>query len=711
MIDSSRFDPEALKLFLEEAGDMEDQIEESLLLLENDPSNQEAVNTAFRGFHTIKGGAGMIGFEELQQYTHQVESLLSDVRGGEKSTSPELISALLGSIDCLRSFCKDLEGIESYDQQGVAASLEEIQKLSGTSADIGEPQTEADPEPTVQSEVSVSNESGFSRFLIELRFPENLLQEGGDPLLLLKDLHELGECIVTAHVHSIPQLEILDPSKLYLHWSVLLNTEKSEEDLENVLMFFLEEEGVTIRRIQGPPKETKAKQKINQGEDQPVQEDAPEAEDLPSKQNKETVQPQTQKIEKPAQPRPQVQKKEDSGGSIHVSNFKLDKLMNLVGETVINQARLKELGQEFRTLNRKLGDRYQQIIDDSDIVVRELQDQVMNIRMVPIKGAFLPLQRIVRDYSVKSGKKIKLEISGGETELDKTVSEKLGGPLKHLIRNAMDHGIELQEERVKNGKTPEGKIELKAFHSEGHVFIEVQDDGAGIDAEKIKDIARSKQLLDDETELSEEEAFQLLFLPGFSTSESISDISGRGVGMDAVRQDIESLRGAIFIKSELGQGSTFQIKLPLTLAIIEGMLVQVENQIFTIPLLSVLETLKPLGHQHKTLQKQGEVIELRGEYLPKLNLSRIFNLQKVDPPNLDPLVVVVEQAGERYGLLVDKILDQQQVVIKSMEENFFQIPGIAGATILGDGGVSLILDLPGLLKIALQNRQEPLEVS
>ena len=711
MIDSSRFDPEALKLFLEEAGDMEDQIEESLLLLENDPSNQEAVNTAFRGFHTIKGGAGMIGFEELQQYTHQVESLLSDVRGGEKSTSPELISALLGSIDCLRSFCKDLEGIESYDQQGVAASLEEIQKLSGTSADIGEPQTEADPEPTVQSEVSVSNESGFSRFLIELRFPEELLQEGGDPLLLLKDLHELGECIVTAHVHSIPQLEILDPSKLYLHWSVLLNTEKSEEDLENVLMFFLEEEGVTIRRIQGPPKETKAKQKINQGEDQPVQEDAPETKDPPSKENKETVQPQTQKIEKPAQARPQVQKKEDSGGSIHVSNFKLDKLMNLVGETVINQARLKELGQEFRTLNRKLGDRYQQIIDDSDIVVRELQDQVMNIRMVPIKGAFLPLQRIVRDYSVKSGKKIKLEISGGETELDKTVSEKLGGPLKHLIRNAMDHGIELQEERVKNGKTPEGKIELKAFHSEGHVFIEVQDDGAGIDAEKIKDIARSKQLLDDETELSEEEAFQLLFLPGFSTSESISDISGRGVGMDAVRQDIESLRGAIFIKSELGKGSTFQIKLPLTLAIIEGMLVQVENQIFTIPLLSVLETLKPLGHQHKTLQKQGEVIELRGEYLPKLNLSRIFNLQKVDPPNLDPLVVVVEQAGERYGLLVDKILDQQQVVIKSMEENFFQIPGIAGATILGDGGVSLILDLPGLLKIALQNRQEPLEVS
>ena len=711
MIDSSRFDPEALKLFLEEAGDMEDQIEESLLLLENDPSNQEAVNTAFRGFHTIKGGAGMIGFEELQQYTHQVESLLSDVRGGEKSTSPELISALLGSIDCLRSFCKDLEGIESYDQQGVAASLEEIQKLSGTSGNIGEPQTEADPEPTLQTEVSESNESGFSRFLIELRFPEELLQEGGDPLLLLKDLHELGECIVTAHVHSIPQLEILDPSKLYLHWSVLLNTEKSEEDLENVLMFFLEEEGVTIRRIQGPPKETKAKQKINQGEDLPVQEDAPETKDLPPKENKETVELQTQKIEKPAQARPQVQKKEDSGGSIHVSNFKLDKLMNLVGETVINQARLKELGQEFRTLNRKLGDRYQQIIDDSDIVVRELQDQVMNIRMVPIKGAFLPLQRIVRDYSVKSGKKIKLEISGGETELDKTVSEKLGGPLKHLIRNAMDHGIELQEERVKNGKTPEGKIELKAFHSEGHVFIEVQDDGAGIDAEKIKDIARSKQLLDDETELSEEEAFQLLFLPGFSTSESISDISGRGVGMDAVRQDIESLRGAIFIKSELGKGSTFQIKLPLTLAIIEGMLVQVENQIFTIPLLSVLETLKPLGHQHKTLQKQGEVIELRGEYLPKLNLSRIFNLQKVDPPNLDPLVVVVEQAGARYGLLVDKILDQQQVVIKSMEENFFQIPGIAGATILGDGGVSLILDLPGLLKIALQNRQEPLEVS
>ena len=706
-MDLSKFDPEAVKLFLEEATDMQDQIEESLLTLEGDPSNQDAVNNAFRGFHTIKGGAGMIGFEELQKYTHEVEFLLSDVRGGSRNVTEELISALLSSIDCLRGFCSELEGVDTFNHALAEASLVQIRILSGDSNKPEVPPqkesiTQSDPTPQDSLSTSILKDNK-SRYLIRLKFSEDILENGGDPIVLLKDFHEQGECYVTPHCHSIPDLEFLNPTQMHLHWSLILSTIKTTEELENILIFFVDEEGVEINLIQGPPEETKVKQDINSGileatTRQPTRpivqqssaDKAPKQEDLGPASISQKLETNVPKTNTP-------KKKDESGGSIHVSNMKLDKLMNLVGETVINQARLKEFGQELRLADRKMGDIYQQIVYDSDIVVRELQDQVMNIRMVPIKGTFLPLQRIVRDYCVGSGKKIKLQISGGETELDKNVSEKLGGPLKHLVRNAMDHGIESIEKRLERGKDEGGTIYLRAFHGEGQVFIEVQDDGGGINSEIIFKKALAKGLIDEKAELDEQEIFRLLFHAGFSTAENVSDISGRGVGMDVVRQEIESLRGTIFINSEVGKGSTFQIKLPLTLAIIEGMLVQVQNQIFTIPLLSILESIRPTVDQFRTMQKQGEVIEIRGEYLPVLNLSKIFNLEREKNTNEEKLCVIVENNKMRCGLLVDRILDQRQVVIKSMEENFFQIPGIAGATILGDGGVSLILDLPSLL--------------
>ena len=706
-MDLSKFDPEAVKLFLEEATDMQDQIEESLLTLEGDPSNEDAVNNAFRGFHTIKGGAGMIGFEELQKYTHEVEFLLSDVRGGSRNVTEELISALLSSIDCLRGFCSELEGEDNFDHALAEASLAQIRILSGDSNKTEEPpkqKTRTQSESIPQEAVGKSTPKDIcSRYLIRLRFSEDILESGGDPIVLLKDFHEQGECYVTPHCHSIPDLEFLNPTKLHLHWSLVLSTTKTMEELENILMFFVDEEGVEIKLIQGPPEETKIKKDINAGivkatTEKPRHSNVQESAKVKSLNQEEPGLSSNLQKSKPNFPKPNTpRKKDESGGSIHVSNVKLDKLMNLVGETVINQARLKEFGQELRLADRRMGDIYQQIVYDSDIVVRELQDQVMNIRMVPIKGTFLPLQRIVRDYCVSSGKKIKLQISGGETELDKNVSEKLGGPLKHLVRNAMDHGIESIEKRLEKGKSKEGTIYLRAFHGEGHVFIEVQDDGAGINSEVIFKKALAKGLIDEKAELDEQEIFRLLFHAGFSTAENVSDISGRGVGMDVVRQEIESLRGSIFIDSKVGKGSTFQIKLPLTLAIIEGMLVQVEDQVFTIPLLSILESIRPTVDQFRTLQKQGEVIEIRGEYLPVLNLSKVFNLERKKKINEEKICVIIENNKMRCGLLVDRILDQQQVVIKSMKENFFQIPGIAGATILGDGGVSLILDLPSLL--------------
>ena len=706
-MDLSKFDPEAVKLFLEEATDMQDQIEESLLTLEGDPSNEDAVNNAFRGFHTIKGGAGMIGFEELQKYTHEVEFLLSDVRSGLRNVTEELISALLSSIDCLRGFCSELEGEDNFDHALAEASLAQIRILSG---DSNKPEVPPKQITRTQS-VSIPQESvgkstpkdNCSRYLIRLKFPEDILENGGDPIVLLKDFHEQGECYVTPHCHSIPDLEFLNPTKLHLHWSLVLSTTKTMEELEDILMFFVDEEGVEIKLIQGPPEETKIKKDINAGivettTEKPRHSNVQESSEVKSLNQEEPGLASISQKSKPNFAKSNTPKKKDeSGGSIHVSNVKLDKLMNLVGETVINQARLKEFGQELRLADRRMGDIYQQIVYDSDIVVRELQDQVMNIRMVPIKGTFLPLQRIVRDYCVSSGKKIKLQISGGETELDKNVSEKLGGPLKHLVRNAMDHGIESIEKRLEEGKIEEGTIYLRAFHGEGHVFIEVQDDGAGINSEVIFKKALAKGLIDEKAELDEQAIFRLLFHAGFSTAENVSDISGRGVGMDVVRQEIESLRGSIFIDSKVGKGSIFQIKLPLTLAIIEGMLVQVEDQVFTIPLLSILESIRPTVDQFKTMQKQGEVIEIRGEYLPVLNLSKVFNLEREKKINEEKICIIIENNKMRCGLLVDRILDQQQVVIKSMKENFFQIPGIAGATILGDGGVSLILDLPSLL--------------
>ena len=407
---------------------------------------------------------------------------------------------------------------------------------------------------------------------------------------------------------------------------------------------------------------------------------------------------------------------------------KLDKLLNLVGETAINQARLEQIrnnmdwaidngtflleeGDQNQTKIREAWERnvtllsetqesLLQIMAHSDRIIRELQDQVMNVRMVPIGTLFNAFQRLVRDAARNTGKQIRLDIQGEGTELDKTIVEQLSNPFKHLIRNSIDHGIEMPDIRQARGKSPQGTITLNAFHKEGSIQIEIKDDGGGIDANKILAIARKKGVVAADEELTDDESVRLIFRAGFSTAKAVSDLSGRGVGMDVVRRDIEALRGQIDIQTQVGEGSVFRIKLPLTMAIIDGMLVGVGDNVFIVPLLSIVESLRPRRRHIKSVQNQGELIEVRGEYIPLVRLYQLFHMQ---PKTTDPskaLVVIVENGGRKACLLVDEAIDQRQSVIKSLEDNFWQVPGVSGATILSDGRVSLILDVPGVLKQA-----------
>ena len=693
-------DSKGLEIYYQECEDLFEEIEKSILAVEANPKDFDSINTAFRGFHTVKGGSAMFGLTELTDYTHHVESLLACLREGQISTSSELISALLDSIDCLKMFLGHYQEKTTLDSERIGNNLEEIKSLrspflkgSITQTNLSSPDFPAKSAEvsTVEDQPTIIEKSGINHFLITARFQKNLLKEGGDPISFIKDLKTLGKTIIIPHSHHVPALELIDPGTLYLQWTIKLETEKSLENIDEILMFFTEDHDISVEDIGKPPVETSEKAIINQ---ETYLEEIPERQPLPAPEiQNSTVKPKPDSV--PSR----------GSDSIRVATSKLDKLVNLVGEAVINQSRFTKMFDKVAALDEQLGESLLQLLDDNDLIVREVQDQVLNIRMVPIQGVFSPLHRMVRDYSVESGKNIRLEITGGDTELDKTLTEKLSGPIKHLIRNAMDHGIEMPQVRSQVGKDAAGLIAIHAFQEEGHLAIEIKDDGNGISAEKILKTAHQKGLVKTEEELSEQEIYQLLFRPGFSTAEAVTDVSGRGVGMDVVKRDIESLHGNVAIESEPGKGTLFRIKLPLTLAIIEGMLIKVGPEIFTVPLLSIVESLRPQQEQVKTIKKKGEVVKVRDEYIPLIRLHELFNLMPVTENPAEALVIIVENLGQKYGILVDSIEEQQQIVIKSLEDNFVQLPGIAGATILGDGNISLILEIAGLIKYRHEKQQ------
>ena len=766
-------DNPALEEFVEEVEEIIEDLEEGVLELEVQPKKRSLIDRIFRDMHTIKGGAGMVMETELAEYAHHFENLLDKARNGEIVCSPEMASLLLSSIDGFRSFLDKIREGGEVNQELIDQTLVQLKEFESNagkpSATPTAEKTEekkpvavvakAEPTPdkkiveekspqqeekTAETEKSEEQEEVLwddedegeeTAYLLHLKFDSEMLRKGSDPMLLLKDLNELGDFIIIPHLGNLPDLKKFDPQDIHLWWSAKLVTTRQPEEIENILIFFQDEKNeVTFEPAETPPEDPGLasfgiyEDQENNGQEN-IQVDQAEVDaklaerhepifEAEEGQKGEEVQETANEIsadtvsteEEPKAAVPEVQPKpsplkddtkKDSGikatQSIRVTTDKLDKLQNLVGETVINQARLHRLSDKIMEIDVNLGEMLLQFVEDNEKSVYELQEQILQVRMIPVGSILNNMKRTVRDYATRSKKKIKLEIEGGDTELDKTVTEQLQGPLVHLVRNSMDHGIEDSETRVKNGKDPTGTIYLKASQQEGYVIVEIEDDGKGIDSKVIFDSAVKKGFINEADMLTEDEIYKLLFLPGFTTTAEVTDVSGRGVGMDTVKRDIEALLGTIEISSELHKGTSTKLKLPLTLAIIEGMMIDVGNQIFTIPLLSVSESLRPVSTQIKKIKNKGELVEIRGEYIPMLRLHERLKIKPKYKEPTEGLVVVVKHANQKQCLLVDEIVDQGPVVIKSMEDNFIQVPGIAGATILGNGEVSFILDIASLV--------------
>ena len=743
-----------LEEFVEEVDEILQDLEQGILQLEAQPRKKSLVDRIFRNMHTIKGGAGMVMQTELADYAHRFENLLDRVRSGEIICSPEMATLLLDALDGLNCFMDRIRGTGDLNQELIDRTLKQIGEFesgvtpANSTSDKQKSeqklqQAQASAEVTDKSQDIVSpkseeqsvwddEEEDEKGYLLNLKFSIEMLRNGSDPLLLINELNEIGDLTLFPHLNSVPELKSLKPEELHLWWSGKLVTGKSVEELENILVFYQgDDSDINFEPVEAPPedpglastglvskeqtiepkigtppeKQIKTEDKEEVAEEKTVEtnEEKPNVEQVKTskegsktaemKEGDEVTETSGKSTPKGLQHEPIVQTVQ----SIRVAVEKLDKLQNLVGETVINQSRLHQLSGQIMAVDESLGEMLSQFVEDNEKSVRELQDQILQVRMIPVGSIFTPMRRTVRDYANRNNKKINLEIEGGETELDKTVTEQLHGPLVHLVRNSMDHGIEDPETREKNGKDLSGTILLKAYQQEGYVIVEIEDDGGGIDPKVVFDSAVRKELISPSDELTELEIFQLLFLPGFTTTTEVSDVSGRGVGMDSVKRDIEALLGTIEIRSTLGKGTNVRLKLPLTLAIIEGMMIDIGNQVFTVPLLSVYEAIRPLPKQVKKLKRKGELVEIRGEYIPLLRLHDRLNIKpRFDKPT-DGLVLVVQHANRKQCLLVDEIVDQRPVVIKSLEDNFIQIPGIAGATILGDGSVSFILDVPSLL--------------
>jgi two-component system chemotaxis sensor kinase CheA len=706
--------------FFEEAGDHLAIVEEGLLALEQHPEDLDLLNKIFRSAHSIKGTSGMFGFSAVAQFTHKMETLLDLLRNGQKVVTPIIADLLLKSTDCLKLLIDAAKTGSPVDEETVRRLTAELAAASSAS-----------PSASTSSSAPLPLTPHPSRcFHIAWTPPEWLFQRGLDPLQILKELGNIGTLTqVTVDTSKLPELAVMDPEKCYLSWTMKLETVKDRQVLDSVFEFVREDSLLTIseQAVSGsefqvsrstPQRETRNKQpETTDGEPKPIGEILVETgivsretldhalaqqkrvgqilveqHAVTSQQIEQALQKQKQKQQESA-----AQFKKTDTTSIRVDTDKIDKLINLVGELVITQSMLSDLSARFEMSQMTvLLERMAQLEHNT----REIQERVMGIRMLPIGTAFSRFPRLVRDLSAKAGKKIQLVLSGEETELDKTVIESIGDPLTHLVRNSADHGLEMPEERLDNNKPELGTIRLNAFHSGGSICVTVEDDGRGLNRDKILAKAIKQGLIAEHEKLSDDQIWPLIFKPGFSTAEKVTDVSGRGVGMDVVKRNIEGLGGAVSIKTALGKGTVFTLKLPLTLAIIEGMTVRVGKETYIVPLLSILESMRPKAGAIKTVVGKGELLDVRNTYLPMMRLYDVFSLQ---PEYIDPtkaILLILETEGEQVAVMVDEILGQQQVVIKSMEQNFRKIDGIAGATILGDGTVGFILDVRGLLEIA-----------
>jgi two-component system, chemotaxis family, sensor kinase CheA len=674
---------EIAKVFFQESREGLDVMESGLLSL-GATTDSENINTIFRAAHSIKGGAATFGFAEVAGFTHGVETLLDEMRNGVRPVTAEAIQTLLQACDCLREMIAATEAEQPLDQVRIASLNSDITHLLGEQSHEAPARTDPTPPPAAGPAAAGSgaaNEPTGWRVVFEPVV--DLLRLRNEPTRMFAELRRMGALVAHADTSRLPLLDALDPESCYLSWNLEITGQIPRAKLDEV--FDWVDSGCRLEFTPTGEPAPAAPGAELQTAGQPHAGNASPAE-------AETGTPAVADGKARGAP---AQKAPAESGSIRVATEKLDNIINLVGELLITQSMLSGFADG---IDPKDLDRLRQGLSQLARNTRELQESVMQIRMLPISFAFNRFPRIVHDLSRKLAKKVELKLVGEGTELDKTVLEKISDPLVHLVRNALDHGLETPERRLAAGKPEIGTLELAAFHEGGNIIIEVRDDGAGLNKAKILQKARERALVAADQELTDEQIDNLIFMPGFSTAEQISDVSGRGVGMDVVRRNINDLGGHVQISSQEGLGSTIRIRLPLTLAILDGQLVRVGKEIYIISLLAIVETIQVARERVNTLVGRTEVFRLRDEYLPVVKLCDHFGVEPDSRSVEDGLLVVIEADGKRAGVLVDDLLAQQQVVIKSLESNFKAVPGIAGATILGDGTVSLIIDAPGLIR-------------
>lgn len=678
------------QIFFEECFEGLDIMETELMRLDvsqENKVNKETINTIFRAAHSIKGGSGTFGFNQVSSFTHSLETLFDQIRSGERDLKKNDVNVFLKCVDCLREMLTSLRDKVHVDMSAANELSIILSNLLNDNLDgtlLKNPPDHTSSEPIEKNAEHKVWEIYFKPGL-------NVFKNGNDPQPLFRELAKLGTLVITYHPDDLPPFDELDPLECYLAWDIKLKGNVERSNIDEIFEWVVDESELTIKEVL-------------MAKDEPIiHEEKPNSSSLHS-----SIHVSAKDSDKPIDTvaagklKPNTVNASESS-SIRVGTDKIDSLINLVGELVITQSMLGQLGETFEMSKLlKLREGLSQLKQNT----RGLQESVMRIRMLPISFSFSRFPRMVRDMAQKLDKKIDLILIGENTELDKTVMEKIGDPLVHLVRNAVDHGIESAENRKAAGKSETGTITLKAFHQGGHVVIQISDDGAGLNAEKILNKAKEKGLIGSNENPSLTQIHDLIFTPGFSTADVVSDLSGRGVGMDVVRRNIRDLGGNVEIKSELGKGSTFTVYLPLTLAILDGQLVCVGQQIFVLPLVSIVESIQVKNDMVNSVGGGCEVLRLRNEYIPVVRLFDVFGIEPVHRNLEDGLLVVVESAGEKMGLLVDDLQAQQQVVIKSLETNYEKVEGVSGATILGDGTVALILDVDSIVGLAgAQHRQ------
>jgi two-component system chemotaxis sensor kinase CheA len=636
--------------FFAESFDGLASMEANLLRLEQGERERELLDTIFRAIHSIKGSSGTFGFSEIAHFTHVLETLLDEIRKGLREPDSHLIDILLESVDCVRHLLLSAERETPID----AARITEVENKIGTLAlaDTALP-------GSVKTVAPASTEKHF-----HIRFypTKNFFIGGNDPISLFRMLETMGDLKTQIDLSRLPPFDALDPEHCYFAWQLDLISEASREQIEEVFDWVIDECELSLDEITSATPIVAPIEEHRHAERRQLDRDHAEV----------------------------------STTSIHVSTGKVDRLINMVGELVITQSILNQIGNHFdmSKLPMLLND-----LAQLERNTRELQESVMSIRMVPISQVFNRYSRIVRDTSLQLGKKVELKISGEQCELDRSLIEKIVDPFAHLIRNSIDHGIETPELRKRQGKPEHGTIHLHAEHCSGSVVITISDDGQGLDHDKIRAKAVERGLLDAQTPMSNDQLEQMIFLPGFSTAASITDVSGRGVGLDVVRSNIQSIGGKVDVRSIVGGGTQFTLRFPLTLAILDGLLLSVGEEVFILPLTQIIESLRPAAEDIKTIADACRVLQIRDEYLPILALHQLFAVPGAVSDPTQGILVLLEAEGTRFALLVDDLVGQQQVVMKSLETNYHRVEGMLGATILGTGKVALILDVAALRRL------------